>query len=48
MNKKNFYEAPLAELIVVRFEEDFLQGPSNTPGSASNGYDENILDDLGD
>lgn len=24
MNKKTFYEAPQAELIVVRFEENFL------------------------
>jgi hypothetical protein len=48
MNKKLLYSAPEAELLVVKFEGNFLQGPSNTPGSPSNGYEENPLDDLGD
>ena len=26
--KKSFYEAPESELIMVRFEDAFLQGPS--------------------
>ena len=29
MHKKLFYEAPDAEVLVIRYEEAFLQGPSN-------------------
>jgi hypothetical protein len=46
MNKKLLYSAPEAELLVVRFEENFLQSDPNAvrPNSASSGYeDENDL-----
>jgi len=29
MRKKLFYEAPDAEVLVIRYEEAFLQGPSS-------------------
>ena len=48
MIKKTNYETPLAELLVVRFEEAIL-GPSNPnaerANSASSGYDDDY--DLG-
>ena len=42
MNKNPFYAAPEAELLVVRFEENFCV---SGPGSASNGFNNN--NDLG-
>lgn len=46
MYKKQFYEAPEAELFFVKFEENFLTGTNlNTPGG---GYDSNDLGDLDD
>ena len=30
MNKKQLYSAPEAELLVVRFEENFCQSPNNS------------------
>ena len=33
MNKKQLYSAPEAELLVVRFEECFLQSTVNSYGS---------------
>ena len=44
MKKKLLYSAPEAELLVVRFEENFLQ--SGEGNSANNGYDEE--NDLGE
>ena len=45
MNKKTYLEAPLAELIVVRFEANILSGP----GSADDGLNpKNDLGGLGD
>ena len=41
MIKKSFYEAPEAELILVRFEENFCT--TGVPGGA--GGDEPIVDD---
>ena len=40
MNKKQYFEAPQAELIVVRIEENFLQSDPNAvrSNSASSGY----------
>ncbi len=49
MNKKQYFEAPQAELIVVRFEENFLQSDPNAVrnNSASSGYeDENDLGEI--
>ena len=49
MNKKQYFEAPQAELIVVRIEENFLQSDPNAvrPNSASSGYeDENDLGEI--
>ena len=49
MMKKSFYEAPESELIVVRFEDAFLQGPSQpqvtTTADDRPGY---LYDDLDD
>ena len=49
MIKKSFYEAPESELIVVRFEDAFLQGPSQpqvkTTTDDRPGY---VFDDLDD
>ena len=41
MNKKLQYSAPEAELLVVRFEENFCQSP--VPGGA--GGDDTIVDE---
>lgn len=40
MNKKTIYEAPEAELLFVKFEENFLVSDPNAerPDSASSGY----------
>lgn len=49
MNKKLLYSAPEAELLVVRFEENFLQSDPNAvrSNSASSGYeDENDLGEI--
>ena len=43
MLKKQFYEAPDAELFEVRFEENIMS--PNTPGS---GYGDNDMGDLDD
>ena len=43
MNKKTYFEAPSAELIVVRFEENILSGEEN---NVNNGYDSDY--DLGE
>ena len=42
MNKKLLYSAPEAELLVVKFEENFLQSDPNAvrSNSASSGYDD--------
>ena len=46
MNKKQFYSAPEAELLVIKFEGNFCQTtPTPTPGAA--GADE-AYDDLGE
>ena len=37
MTKRHFYEAPEAELFVVRFEENFLFSPQNTTSSELRG-----------
>ena len=34
MHTKQFYEAPEAELLVVRFEENFCESPYGEGGSA--------------
>lgn len=39
MNKKQFYLAPEAELLLVKFEEDLLQG-SITPTYSNQGTEE--------
>ena len=45
--KKSHYEVPTSELLVVRFEENIMS--PGAPGTAGNlGYEENLLDDLGD
>lgn len=44
MIKKNLYEAPDAHLLVIRYEESFLQG-SNTGGQPGGDDD---YDDQGD
>ena len=44
MIKKNLYEAPDAHLIVLRYEDAFLQG-SNTGGKPG---DDDEYDDQGD
>ena len=37
MSQKNqFYTAPEAELLVIRFEENFLESGINNPGSLGN------------
>ena len=39
MMKKSFYEAPEAELLLVKFEENIMSGPGsgyNTNGNAGN------------
>ena len=47
MNKNPFYAAPEAELLVVRFEGNFMgTGDPGTPGTG--GYGDNPMDDLGD
>ena len=33
MMKKSFYEAPEAELLLVKFEESFLNGTNGIPDS---------------
>ena len=40
MNKKTFYEAPEAELLIVKIEENFLTSDPNAvrSNSASSGY----------
>jgi len=43
MLKHNFYEAPEAELLDVKFEENIM-----SPNSAGNGYVDNDLGDLDD
>lgn len=49
MRKKQFYEAPEAELIVVRFEEAFLQGsPQITTGGSRVVYEYDDLDSESD
>ena len=46
MKTKAFYEAPSSELLLINFEEAFLQGTgSDNPG---NGYGDNNLDPLDD
>lgn len=45
MKTKTFYEAPDSELLLINFEEAFLQGTYNTPG---NNYGDNDLGDLDD
>ena len=35
MNKKLLYSAPEAELLVVKFEEGFLQSITSVPGAPS-------------
>ena len=44
MVKKQLYEAPEAELLAVRFEENFLTSP-NTPGGYNGDNDLGELDD---
>ena len=48
MNKKQFYSAPEAELLVIKFEENFLQSNPNAvrSNSVSSGYDDG--NDLGE
>ena len=42
MSKKLLYSAPEAELLVIRFEENFLQSDPNAvrSNSVSSGYDD--------
>ena len=46
MNKKTFYEAPQAELIVVRFEGNFCQSPGETTNRADKDYMDNELGEI--
>ena len=48
MMKKTFYEAPESELIVVRFEEAFLQGTGPKMTTKSDNRPEYVFDDLDD
>ena len=45
MNKKTYLESPQAELIVVRFEENFLQSVE-TKNRADNGYEDADLGEI--
>jgi hypothetical protein len=49
MNKKNNYEQPSAELIVVRFEENFLNSPGDgfTNQGGGGTYTEEDINDNG-
>ncbi len=46
MNKKQFYSAPEAELLVIKFEENIMS--PGDPGTPNGDYEDNPLDDLGD
>lgn len=45
MNKKTYLEAPSAELLVVRFEENFLQS-GETTNRADKDYEDNVLGEI--
>ena len=45
MNKKQLYSAPEAELLVVRFEENFLQS-GETTNRADKDYEDNELGEI--
>ena len=47
MRKKRFYEAPDAEVLVIRYEEAFLQG-TNTQFPSSNPAGPDEIDNQGD
>ena len=40
MIKKSFYEAPEAELLLVKFERNFCGTNDEKPNSSSSGYDD--------
>ena len=47
MHKKQFYEAPDAELLVVRFEGNFCQTTLNNKGGIPDIDGDNVNDDSG-